>query len=269
MSLRLFWPPFFPAFVVRPLFLARCCRAPVPSGTPNFFMPSRPLQWVLTPRPCPSLTCPRGSRPSGNTFLSSITAPTGLPRPLALMRVPYRPIHRPFHHPQVRIPPTYTYPSVPGAPPTLPAPATLGLDHLGRPLTWKACFSGPNRDLWLDLSGAELLKLVRTTGSLKPLFAPPKRLHTITRYLAKSGRITRSSGVYVVPVAETASRLSTLSLPLQLTSLQLNASCTQRYRRTLSSVSSTLRTSISVVLCLSLNSSSSILQIIGQLFWTT
>jgi hypothetical protein len=57
----------------------------------------------------------------------------------------------------------------------LPAPATLGLDHLGRPLTWKACLSGPNRDIWLDLSGAELLKLIRTTGSLKPCFRPTKK----------------------------------------------------------------------------------------------
>ena len=77
--------------------------------------------------------------------------------------------------PPSRIPPTYTYPSVPGAPPPLPAPATLGLDHLGRPLTWKACLSGPNRDIWLDLSGAELLKLIRTTGSLKPCFRPTKK----------------------------------------------------------------------------------------------
>jgi hypothetical protein len=77
--------------------------------------------------------------------------------------------------PPSRIPPTYTYPSVPGAPPPLPAPATLGLDHLGRPLTWKACLSGPNRDIWLDLSGAELIKLVRTTRSLQPCFRPTKK----------------------------------------------------------------------------------------------
>ena len=102
--------------------------------------------------------------------------------------VPPSPAPRPFagafsaHHSAFPPPsttsgiaPTYTYPPLPGALPPLPAPATLGLDHLGRPLTWKACLSGPNRDIWLDLSGAELLKLVRTTGSLKPCLRPTKQ----------------------------------------------------------------------------------------------
>ena len=72
-------------------------------------------------------------------------------------------------------PPTYTYPDPPGTPPALPAPPTLGLDHHGRPLTWTSCLSGPNRDIWLDLSGAELVKLVRTTGTLAPCYKPSKK----------------------------------------------------------------------------------------------
>ncbi len=55
------------------------------------------------------------------------------------------------------VPPTYAYPAASGAAPALPAPAILNLDHLGRPLTWSSCLSGPNRDLWLDLSGLELI----------------------------------------------------------------------------------------------------------------
>jgi hypothetical protein len=40
---------FFWDLVVCSSFLARCCRAPVPHGTPSFSTPSRPLQRVLTP----------------------------------------------------------------------------------------------------------------------------------------------------------------------------------------------------------------------------
>jgi hypothetical protein len=72
-------------------------------------------------------------------------------------------------------PPTYTYLDPPGTPPALPAPPTLGLDQHGRPLTWTSCLSGPNRDTWLDLSGAELVKLVRTTGTLAPCLKPSKK----------------------------------------------------------------------------------------------
>ena len=71
-------------------------------------------------------------------------------------------------------PPTYSYPKISGTPPSLPAPPTLGLDHHGRPLTWNACLSGPNRDEWLHLSGQELIKLVRTTGTLAPCMKPSK-----------------------------------------------------------------------------------------------
>ena len=72
-------------------------------------------------------------------------------------------------------PPTYTYTDPPGTPPALPAPPTLGLDHHGRPLTWTSCLSGPNRDIWLDLSGAELVQLVHTTGTLTPCYKPSKK----------------------------------------------------------------------------------------------
>jgi hypothetical protein len=66
------------------------------------------------------------------------------------------------------LPPTYAYPAARGAAPALPVPATLNLDHLGRPLTWSGCLSGPHWDIWLDLSGLEFIKLVRSTGTLAP-----------------------------------------------------------------------------------------------------
>ena len=71
-------------------------------------------------------------------------------------------------------PPTYIHPAAPGITPALSPPATLGLDHNGRPLTWASCLSGPNRHEWLHLSGCELTKLIRTTGTLAPCHKPTK-----------------------------------------------------------------------------------------------
>ena len=90
------------------------------------------------------------------------------------------------------LPPTYAYPAAPGAAPALPAPATLNLDHLGRPLTWSSCLSGPNRDLWLDLSGLELIKLVRSTGTLAPCMKPTK---TPTYYNQVPGEKWRNNAI--------------------------------------------------------------------------
>ncbi len=78
-------------------------------------------------------------------------------------------------------------PSAPRTAPAFPVPVSLNLDHLGRPITWSACLSGPNRDLWLELSGLEVIKLVRTTGILAPCMKPTKTLPITTRYSMKSG----------------------------------------------------------------------------------
>ncbi len=100
-------------------FFGPCCPSDVfgpllsSTGTqwdPQFFHALSATSAGVDPSPSSSLACTRGFRPSGNTFLSSITAPTGLPWSLALMLVPYRHIRRPFHHPQAR---SYFFPYSP------------------------------------------------------------------------------------------------------------------------------------------------------------
>jgi len=128
---------------------------------------SRPLETAPFALPHVGLSLPMALRQyfSLQDFPPPMSTSAGAHGVVATGPIPHRSIP----------PPTYTYPDPPGTPPALPAPPTLGLDHHGRPLTWTSCLSGPNRDTWLDLSGAELVKLVRTTGTLAPCLKPSKK----------------------------------------------------------------------------------------------